>query len=252
VIKLIGNAFNKGRIQRIDAGMKQSQADRILVDPSQARVELVSAPVNEGQTPEWMEEMESILRSADSMYLQFKSGVLRFRRATHDAGSNRQFVTLGNQDEFDLYSQEHWQRIRYFYATHRLSTPFFDVNTLISHKATGTNSTTKIELPARLDFSCPSGDANVTFSATGSEAAVEIVEWRGKVKEGETGRYAPENSHIVFSVNQVHRPFTFLHEDRREFHNHSYTFTASKTRDLLKRIVKRKLAALEKEITEGD
>ena len=101
-------------------------------------------------------------------------------------------------------------------------------------------------------MTCPTGELNVTFSATGSEAAVEIVEWRGLVKEGETGRYAPEDSHIVFSVHQVHRPFTFLHEDRREFRNHSYTFTASRTQDLLKRIVKRKLAALEKEIAEEE
>ena len=123
---------------------------------------------------------------------------------------------------------------------------------MISHKKDNTESTNRIELPARLDFTCPSSEPNVTFNATGSDAAVEIVEWRGKVKEGETGRYTPENSYIIFSVNQVHRPFTFLHEDRKEFHNHSYTFTQSKTKDLLNRIVKRKLAALENEIAGHD
>lgn len=255
-MKLIGHAFQSGRIdflrednpwafQRIDAGMKQSQRDRILVDPTQAPVELVSAPVNEGDIPDWMEEVEAVLRSADSMYLQYKSGVLRFRRANHDVGNLRQFVTLGNQDEFDLYASEHWQRVRYLYARRRPGAYCFDVHTMITHRTTSDEQTQRIELPARIDLLDASGEPQITFDATGHAASVDIVEWRGTVKEGEIGRYAPEDSHLDFFVKQVHRPFTFLHEDRQEFHNHSYTFAGDKMRQQLKRLIKKKLKILE-------
>ena len=57
-MKLIGYAFSTGRIDftrednpwafgRIDSGMKDSQKDRIRVDPAQAPIELRSAAVNE-------------------------------------------------------------------------------------------------------------------------------------------------------------------------------------------------------------
>lgn len=255
-MKLLGHAFVKGRIdftrednpwafQRIDAGMKQSQADRIHVDPTQASLELCTAPSDHGAIPDWMAEMQDILRSSDSIYLQYKNGVLRFRRATHFAGTNRQFVTLGNQDEFDLYAHEHWQRIRYLYAMRRPGAFCFDVNTMITHRSNSHDQTKRIEIPARIDLTSASGRPQVTFDSSGYHASVEIVEWRGSVKEGEVGRYAPENSHIEFTVTQVHRPFTFLHEDRSEFHNHSYTFSGEKMRDQLRRMVKKKLAALE-------
>ncbi len=258
-MKLIGQAFSKGRIdftrednpwafQRIDSGMKQSQADRIRVDPTQAVVELRSAPVNSGGAPPWMKEMEGILRSCDFMYLQYKSGVLRFRRATHLIGTDKQFVTLGNQDEFDLYAQEHWKKIRYLYAMRRPGAFCFDVNTMITHRTTHTEKTRRIEMPARIDLTSPSGQPTISFDSTGYTASVEIVEWRGTVREGEIGKYAPDDSHIEFSVTQVHRPFTFLHEDRKEFHNHSYTFSGDKMRDQLRRLVKRKLALLQESL----
>ena len=262
-MKLIGHAFQSGRIDflrednpwafaRIDAGMKQSQRDRILVDPTQAPVELVSAPVNEGEDPEWMEETEQVLRSVDSMYLQFKNGVLRFRRANHDIDKLRQFVTLGTQEEFDLYASEHWKRIRYLYALRRTGAYCFDVHTMITHRTTMQEKTQRVELPARLDLFDPSGEPQITFDSTGSAASVEIVEWRGTVKEGEIGRYSPEKSHVEFSVNQVSRPFTFLHEDRQEFHNHSYTFAGDKMRQQLKRLVKKKLKALDQILAEQE
>ncbi len=256
-MKLIGHAFQSGRIDflrednpwafaRIDSGMKESQRDRIRVDPTQAPLELVSAPVNQGEIPDWMEEVQRVLRSADSMYLQYKSGVLRFRRANHEVGDNRQFVTLGNQDEFDLYASEHWRRVRYLYARRRPGAFCFDVNTMITHRTNSDEKTQRIELPARIDLLDVSGEPQITFDATGHNASVDIVEWRGTVKEGEIGRYAPDNSHVEFSVKQVHRPFTFLHEDREEFHNHSYTFAGEKMRQQLDRLVKKKLQALEK------
>jgi hypothetical protein len=252
-LKLIGLAFNKGRIDftrednpwafsRIDAGMKESQRDRIHVDPKQAPILLRSAPANNGETPPWMAEMQGILSTADSMYLQYKSGVLRFRRATHLFGPDKEFVTLGNQDEFSLYAHDHWQFIKYLYAVRRPNGAFFDVNTMISHRMPHAEDTRRIEIPARLDNHHPDGGIHVTFEASGSNAKMEIVEWRGTVREGEVGRYAPENSHIHFTVANINQPFTFLHENRKEFHNHSFTFDGNNVKDQFKRMVKKRLS----------
>lgn len=262
-MKLIGYAFESGRIDftrednpwafaRIDAGMKQSQKDRIRLDPAQAPIELRSAPVNGDEVPEWMENMEEVLRSSDSIYLQFKSGVLRFRRANHDAGSNRTFITLGNQDEFDLFASQHWQKVRYLYAVRRVGAFCFDVSTMFTHKSDFNEKTNRIELHARLDTQHESGLPQFTFDATGSAANVEIIDWRASVKEGDVGRFAPEGTHLELEVRSVHRPFTFLHEDRVEFRNHSYTFSGEKMVKHFERVVKKRLKQIESELTEHD
>ena len=85
------------------------------------------------------------------------------------------------------------------------------------------------------------GVPKMTFDSSGSKATPDIIEWRGTVPEGETGRYAPDSSHIKLNFAQVNRPFTFLHEDRTEFHNHSYTFAGSKMEGLLSRLVRSRL-----------
>ena len=262
-MKLIGYAFESGRIDftrednpwafaRIDSGMKQSQKDRIRMDPSQAPIELRSAPINNGEAPEWMAHMEEVLRSSDSIFLQFKSGVLRFRRANHDAGSNRTFITLGNQDEVDLFASEHWQNIKYLYATRRVGAFCFDVSTMFTHKTDFTEKTDRLELQVRLDTLHDSGHPQFTFDATGSGASVDIIDWRGSVKEGEIGRFAPEGVHLEFEVRNVHRPFTFLHEDRIEFRNHSYTFSGDKMISHFERMIRARLKHIEHEIEKHD
>lgn len=263
-MKLIGYAFSTGRIDftrednpwafaRIDSGMKQSQKDRIRLDPSQAPIELRSAPVNGTEVPCWMASMEEILRASDSIYLQYKqSGVLRFRRANHDAGQNRSFITLGNQEEVDLFASENWQRIRYLYAQRRIGAFCFDVSTMFTHKTSFREKTNRIELLARLDTTHESGQPQFTFDATGSAASVDIIEWRGTVREGEVGRYAPEDSHLEIAVRNVTRPFTFLHENRVEFDNHSYTFSGEKMTGHFQRVVKKRLKQIEKELAELD
>lgn len=256
-MKLIGQAFNTGRIdfhrkenpwafQRIDAGMKQSQADRIRLDPSQAPIELVSAEVNGEQVPSWLERLESVLKTADSMYLQYKSGVLRFRMASHDAGKNRTFVTLGNQDEFNLYASTHWQNLRYMYASRGIgSTSFcFEVQTLITQRKGNKRLSAEVAVESRMDSMVENAKPRLIVDATGSTASVDLIEWRGKVKEGETGRYTVDDNRIVFSVRDVNRPFTLLHENRVEFNSDSYTFGADKVNPLLDRVIDKRLKQL--------
>ena len=263
-MKLIGYAYETGRIdfkrednpwafERIDAGMKQSQKDRIRLDPSQAPLEIRSAPTNK-EEPAWIADIDHVLLTADSIYLQYKAGVevLRFRRANHDAGKNRTFITLGNQDEFNLFAQEHWQRIRYLYAERRIGAFCFDIGTMFSHKSTFTEPTERIELVTRLDLHHPSGEPKFAFDSSGSKANVDVIEWRRTVTEGETGRYAPENSHMEVVVEGVNRPFTFLHEDRVEFKNHSYTFSGEKMIKQFERVIRKKLKELEKVAAEKE
>ena len=251
-MKLIGHAFVTGRIdftrelnpwafQRIDQGMKQSQKDRILVDPTQARVELHSAPVNGEETPDWMELMEKFLQCCDNFYLQFKSNVLRFRVANMDAGKDRKFVAIGTQEEFDHFTKENWQRIKYVYAQRRVGAFCIDFNTLTTHRVGAQLDSQPLELELRMDQFHPDGKPHIVIDATGSGAPLEIIEWRGTVDEGENSRFDPKNKHLKLSVRNVNRPFTLLHEDRKEFGSHSYTLAGEKMEQLLDRVIIRRL-----------
>ena len=251
-MKLIGYAFESGRIdfareenpwafQMIDRGMKASQRDRIVLDPLQAPIELRSADVNE-EEPTWMKSTELLLRSASQIILQYREpGFLRFRKATHDAKENRTFITLGNQDESNLFSKEHWANIRYFFALRRTIVSF-DITTIITHKSgqgADEGGLKRVELATRMEV--VEDEPRMTFESTGSKATPEIIEWRSTVAEGDTGRYCPEGSYIDLKFTQVNRPFTFLHEDRVEFSNHSFTFGGSKMEALLARTIRNRM-----------
>ena len=227
--------------------MKQSQADRIRVDPAQAPIELRSAPVNGDDVPTWLERMERVLKTSDSMYLQYKSGVLRFRLASHDAGKNRTFMTLGNQDEFNLYASQNWRNLRYMYAERGIGPASFcfDVQTLITHRKGNSAKANSIEIKARMDSMDDEAKPRLIVDATGSTASVDLIEWRGKVKEGETGCYAVDEHRLEFIVRDVNRPFTLLHEDRIEFNSDSYTFGEEKIGKLLNRLVEKRLKELD-------
>jgi len=257
-MKLIGHAFNSGRIdfhrkenpwafQRIDAGMKQSQADRIRLDPAQAPIELVSAEINGDDVPPWLERLERVLKTADSIYLQYKAGVLRFRMASHDAGKNRTFITLGNQDEFNLYASNNWQNLRYMYANRGIgSTSFcFQVQTLITHRKGTEQFADQFEIQSRMDCLIENEKPRLIVDATGSTASVDLIEWRGTVKEGATGRYSADDKRMVFSVRDVNRPFSLLHENRVEFNSDSYTFGEDKIGPLFERVIEKRLKAID-------
>lgn len=247
---IVGTVFETGRIDftradnawvfdMIDSGLKENQRDRIRFDPSQAPVQLKSAPINEGGEPEWMEGVERTLKTADSIYLQFRKGILRFRLAVHQAAKHHQFVTLGTQEEVDQFCEQHWQNVRYFYALRRDAFQFV-VNTMITHKS-DVESGEQIAISGRVDYLTDPDRPMVVFDSTGSSAAVEIVEWRSKVREGEVGRFDPANTKILFNLRAATRPLTLLHEDRAEFRNHAYTFGGDKMWAKFNRLVTRRL-----------
>jgi hypothetical protein len=251
---IVGTVFETGRIDfsrddnawvfdMIDNGLKENQRDRIRFDPSQAPVQLKSAPINQGGDPDWMPGIERTLKTADSIYLQFRKGILRFRLAVHQAAEHVQFVTLGTQEEVDQYCQEHWQNGRYFYALRRDAFQFV-VNTMISHKVGSEQSSESIAISGRVDYQTDSVRPMVVFDSTGSSAPVEIVEWRSTVREGEVGRFDPANTKILFHLRAATRPLTLMHEDRVEFKNHAYTFGGDKMWSRFDRLVSKRLKRL--------
>ena len=255
-MKLIGYAFESGRIDfpesdnswafaRIKSSMKESQKDQIRLDPTQAPIELRSAVGNGDVAPVWMESMEMVLGTANSINLQLKSGLLRFRRANHEAGPNRTFITLGTQSEFDAFAKENWRNIRYLFASRRIGAFCFDVTTMFTYKNGFDEETKRIELTARLDSPDLEGDAQFTLDSSGANASVEVIEWRGTVKEGEIGRYHPDGAHIEMNVRLVNQPFTILHENRVEFNNHSFTFSGDKMKKAFERVLRNRRLEIE-------
>ena len=248
---IVGTVFETGRIDfsrkdnawvfdMIDGSLKDNQRDRIRFDPSQAPVQLKSAPINEGGEPEWMAGIERSLKTADSIYLQFRKGILRFRLAIHQAAKHHQFVTLGTQEEVDLFCEKHWQNVRYFYALRRDVFQFV-VNTMITHKGGSEPSPESIAISGRVDYQTDTNRPMVVFDSTGSSAAVEIVEWRSKVREGEVGRFDPANTKVLFNLRAATRPLTLMHEDRVEFKNHAFTFGGDKMWNKFDRLVAKRL-----------
>ena len=160
--------------------------------------------------------------------------------ATHQAGKDKQFVTLGTQEEVDQFCAEHWQNVRYFYALRRDVFQFV-VNTMITHKVGSEPSQESIEIAGRVDYETDPERPMVVFDSTGSLAPIEIIEWRSTVKEGEVGRFDPAKTKVLFNIRAATRPVTLFHENRVEFQNHSYTFGGDKMWDRFNRLVGKRL-----------
>ena len=238
-----GREENEWAFARIDSEMKSGQEDRIRLNPALAPVELRTySDSDEHQLP-WLEHFQRTIQSADSIYLQKHEGYLRFRKAIHPAGKDRRFITLSGQEEVDAFAREFWQKIRYFFATRR-DIVHCNISRLVTWKPSDTRDTRPLELNARLEV-IEGQEPFVTFDASGSNTVVEIVEWRSTVKEGERGRFFPDEHHVELMVNQVQQPFTFLEEVREEFGNFCYSFADEKLRKSFDLLVRKKLQSLE-------
>ncbi len=250
MIKLQGIAYHSGHIEfsreenqwafeKIDSEMKSGQERRIRFDPAIAPVEIRASEMDEGNLP-WLEQTQLTLQTADSIYLQKHRGFLRFRQAIHNVGTNQKFITLGGQEEVNNFAAEHWSKLRYFFAVRR-DIVKFDMVRLITWKPSDMRETRTLELITRLDANIDEVVPRITFDCSGSKSDVEIVEWRSGVKEGEKGKFFPEERHIQMVLTQAHQPFTFLQEFREEFDNYSYTFADEQLTKKLNRVIKKKL-----------
>ncbi len=243
VIEFLRN-HNKWAFRAIEKGMKTKRG-RVVLDPGKAPIELtITDKVKSEEQFPWLERVRTLLAAANRVYLRPQDNALRFLQATAEISKHQQLVTLGSQTGVDDFSNEHWRRIKYLYAK-RVDGFRFDVRKLISHRVDRNSKTREVDMATRMFFTPEESVAHVMFDATGSGAHVELIDWRGTITEGEQGRFAPVDAHIVFSITQVKRPLTFLQEFRDEFKTYAYEFEGDDLRSAMSKMEKRLKAAQE-------
>ncbi len=236
-------ADNDWAFDRIKAGMKQGQENRIRVNPKTAEFELLSSVDREsGRSVDWSDDILDLLRTADRVYLEYHDRYLRFRRAVHEVDSSRSFITLGSQEELNRFADEALVKVKYFFAFRR-DASCFELDLVVD---TGTKKLVRdqppIEIPGRME--AKEDGPVIAFSASGSTAPVEVVEWRSKVNVGECGRFHSDDSFVNINLTRYLRPITIFREHREEFNNSSYTFAYSKFAKKLKRHVAKRTSEL--------
>lgn len=235
------NAWAFERMQ----GLRSDQEKRIIMHPEVVPLEFSRAAGIEKEKTAWLEPLQEMLNASSSVNLLRRPEALRLRKAIFDLDKNCRIVTLVSQEAFEEFSQEHWNRIAYFYA-YRHDGFRFDITTMISMKDREPNRERNMELTTRVVEGVDGKLPKVTFDATGPGAHVNIVEWRSAVPEGETGRFKEDDIRIHLTMPKMKVPLTFLYERREEFGNHSYQFSGERIESELKRLMKRRRNAADK------
>jgi hypothetical protein len=229
---------NPWAFQRMDAGLKEGQEKRIVVKPEIAPIEIALSPhITEADVP-WLERIRLLLRTADMVYLQRSEESLRFRQAVHETGPNQKLITLGSQAEVNEYAAEFWSRALHFFAL-RHDGFRFDINSMTC-RDNEERVTEKIEVAGRLVPGAGGSLPTLTFDATGSGANVHLVSWRSSIKDGESGKFAPDGAHICLSVANNKQPFTFCHDYRATLKSHTYIFQGEKMDQRLKKLARKR------------
>ena len=217
---------------------KMEPGGRVVLDPAKAPIQLA---ISEKATPDkvpWFGRLQKLLDSADRIYLKPVGDTMRFQQSVHRLEEHVSVRTLAGQDDVDRFAATYWQKLKYFYAT-KVDNIRFDLKKIVTHRITMTDRTERIELATRMFSEQDEDISHVTFDATGSGAPNDIIDWRGTVKEGETGRFAPANAHCRLSLSLVRRPLTFVHEYRQEFKCHAYEFEGDQMNQCMRKIEKR-------------
>ena len=218
-------------------GLREDQASRIVMHPKVAPIELsISSELDASAAP-WLASVADILNACSTVNLQLRESTLRLRKAICEIDDNHRLVVLVSQEAIDEFANQFWGRIRYFYA-HRFDGFRFNIGTLISSKQQTAPKGDVIEIQARVVGTEDTAIPTITFDATGSTADVDLVEWRGSVKEGATGRFKHDERDVQVLIPQTRQPLIFLHEKRPEFKTHAYMFHGEKLDKCLKRALK--------------
>lgn len=242
---LVGTVRPNGRIQFLKehnpgvfASINKSKTPvhRIKVLPSQTEFEIQDPEPNSESDFAWLPGLKRKLLTADSIFLSHKDGALRFGSAVHNLDKSRKFFTIGTVQEAQKFARERWANLRYFYAN-KLDDFRFATTTMMTYKEGHGDGVERIELPVRLDSIEGFNDPQTIFDATGSNATMEIVDWRNSVNVGELGRFSPENKKVTIVITKISQPFTFLEEFRDEFSNYAYTFACEKINQRLEKLI---------------
>ena len=218
--------------------IKHEQEKRIVMHPEVAPIELTRSPELDADLSPWLDSTAEIINACTTVNLQRRESTLRLRTAVCDIDENHKLIVLVSQEAIDEFARVHWQRIAYFYAS-RHDGFRFDMGTLISMKDNEAKRPNSMELLARVATVADETVPRITFDATGSHAAVQIVEWRAHVPEGETGLFKEDEIEVRISLPHTRQPMIFLYEKRPEFHNRAYVFSGDKLDNHLRRVLKR-------------
>ncbi len=259
---LVGTVYSSGVIEflrennlwafrAIKAGMKTASG-RVVLDPKKAPIELELTEKLDASEIPWLERLRLLLGTADRVYLRPGDQALRFLQSTHELPKGQKVITLGDQSAVDDYANENWHNLRYFYAK-RCDGFRFDIKKIFSHRDQSARKSRNIEIETRLARTEEETITHIMFDATGSSAHNDIIEWRGTIGEGDTGRFMPEDSQILLNITQVRQPLTFWYEYRDEFKSHAYEFEGDGLSAAMRRLEK-KLVQLqdEREAESGD
>ncbi len=230
--------------------LRSDQEKRIVMHPELAPIELSRSPELQEEA-NWLESMQDIVNASTTVNLARREAALRLRQAVYDISEDLKIVTLATQEAIDEFAAAHWKRISYFYAA-RHDGFRFDLGTLISMKQDEPHREKAMELVTRVVEQSTGQVPSLTFDATGSHADVNIVDWRGTVAEGETGRFKLDDTEVRISVPQARMPMTFLFERRPEFNNYAYIFAGDKLERQLKRAFRRAEQAAERRAREEE
>lgn len=227
-------------------GMRSDQEKRVVVHPEIAPLEFARAAGVEKEKTGWLEPLQEMLNASSAVNLLRRPEALRLRKAVFELDKHSRIVTLVSQEAFEEFSQEHWNRIAFFYA-YRHDGFRFDISTMISMKDRESAREKNMELTTRVVDGVHGKLPCVTFDATGAAAHVNIVEWRASVAEGQTGRFKLDDTRIHIVMPKMRAPLTFLYERREEFGNHSYQFSGERIESELKRLIKKRRGSAGKE-----
>ena len=228
---------NQWAFKAIRKGVQAGEG-RVVIDPAKVPLELrVSEKSSPGNIP-WLERIKMLVDTADRVYLKPVDNTVRCQQIVHRINSSTSLRTLVTQEDVDAFALSNWQKLKYFYATKNDNIRFY-LKKMVTHRKNLTARTERIELATKMFSNDDEDISHVSFDATGSAAPLEIIDWRGTVREKETGRFSPNNAHCRLSIALVRRPLTFVHEYREEFKCHAYEFEGEQIDQCRRKIEKR-------------
>ena len=202
---------------------KLKDTRRIEINPNKVALVVNSSEDSNPDDYGWLDRVQTILDSADRVYLRVLSQCFRFQRAVHKISDTREIVTLGTQTDVESYARKHWDRIKYFFCN-RYDGFSFEIKKMVTYRKDSDAKLRSMDLITRVGTKSGEETSQLSFLATGSGASNEIINWRNSIAEGAGGRFDQDELQIRIKIGQFTQPLTFLHEVRQEFNNDSYEF----------------------------
>ncbi len=222
MLNLVGFAYQSGTIEfgqnenpwafrRMADELKSGQENRIRFDPALAPVLIQPSPnIHEKQLP-WLADVQQVLQSASTVYLQRTATALRFRQAIHQLTPHKQIVTIGSLAELQHYANTHLHRIHSLYAL-RHDVFQFDIEKAIVRDRDLTQECSSFDLTCRIKPRLSDGAACLGFDATGANSQGDLITWRATVENHSVGKFSPAEDRIKLLFTNYQNPFTFCVE----------------------------------------